>query len=67
MELIRPNGMIEQLGGVIDPPDAPYAYGPAKPGRPTVDALHLAARQDRRRQPRRMPDGLRGRLLDLGA
>jgi len=67
MELIRPNGMIERLIGIIDLAAAPDIYGPAKPGRSTAEALRLAARQDRRNRPRRTPDGLRGRLLDLGA
>jgi hypothetical protein len=67
MDLIRPNGMIERLIGAIDLPDTPEVYGPAKPGRSTAEALRLATRQDRRRRPRRLPDRLRGRLLDLGA
>jgi hypothetical protein len=67
MKLIRPNGMLERLIEIINLPDPPDAYGQAKPGRSTAQALRLAARQDRRRRPRRMPEQLRGRLLDLGA
>ncbi len=40
-------------------------YGRSQPGPATAEALQLAARQDRRQQPRRKQDPLRGRLLDL--
>ena len=66
MELLRPNGMVEHLTAPVDSSDAPASYGQAKPGRSTAEALRLAARQDRRRTPRRGADPLRGRLLDLG-
>jgi hypothetical protein len=67
MKLIRPNGMLERLIEIINLPEPPDAYGRGKPGRSTPEALHLAARQDRRRRPRHLPEQLRGRLLDLGA
>jgi len=67
MELIRPNGMVEHLTVPVDRSDAPADYGQAKPGRSSAEALRLAARQDRRRRSRRVPDPWRGRLLDLGA
>jgi hypothetical protein len=66
VELIRPNGMVEHLTAPVDSSNAPDAYGQAKPGRSTAEALRLAARQDRRRRSRRVPDPLRGRLFDLG-
>ncbi len=66
MNLIRPNGLIERL---ILPQlqIEPESYGRSQPGPATPETLRLAARQERRRQPRRKTDPLRGRLLDLTA
>ena len=66
MNLIRPNGLIERLT-LPRLQGAPEGYGRAQPGPATAETLHLAARQERRRQPRRQADPLRGRLLDLTA
>ena len=67
MNLIRPNGLIERLNGSSRLWIEPEGYGRAQPGPATAEALRLAARQDRREQPRRKADPLRGRLLDLTA
>jgi hypothetical protein len=67
MHLTRPNGLIERL------PRGPRwqieldGYGRAQPGPATALALRVAAHQDRRRQPRRKSDPLRGRLIDVTA
>jgi hypothetical protein len=45
----------------------PHGYGRAQPAPATAETMRLAARQERRRQPRRKPDPLRGRLVDLTA
>lgn len=67
MNLIRPNGLIERLTRVPRLQVEPGGYGRRQPGPATPEALRLAARQDRRRQPRRRTDPLRGRLLDVTA
>ncbi len=66
MNLIRPNGLIERLTLPRRQVEL-EGYGRAQPGPATPEALRLAARQERRRQPRRKPDPLRGRLLDVTA
>jgi hypothetical protein len=66
MDLIRPNGLIERLSLPRLQPQ-PEGYGRAQSGPATPEALRLAARQERRRQPRRKADPLRGRLVDLTA
>jgi hypothetical protein len=67
MDLIRPNGLIERLGRMPQRQPGLDGYGRSQAGPATAEALRLAARQDRRQQPRRKADPLRGRLLDLTA
>jgi len=67
MDLIRPNGLIERLTRMPQLQVAAHGYGRAQPGPANAEALRLAARQDRRHEPRRKADPLRGRLLDLTA
>jgi hypothetical protein len=66
MNLIRPNGLIERLSLPRLQLEA-ESYGRAQPGPATPATLRLAARQERRRQPRRKADPLRGRLVDVTA
>jgi hypothetical protein len=66
MNLIRPNGLIERLS-LPRLQVAQDGYGRAQPGPATPEILRAAARQERRRQPRRKADPLRGRLVDLTA
>jgi hypothetical protein len=66
MNLIRPNGLIERLT-LPRLQLEPESYGRAQPGPATPETLRMAAGQDRRRQPRRKADPLRGRLVDLTA
>jgi hypothetical protein len=66
MNLIRPNGLIERLS-LPRLQVEPESYGRAQPGPATAETLRLAARQERRRQPRRKADPLRGRLIDVTA
>ena len=67
MKLIRPNGMIERLVRTPRSQVQLEGYGRSQPGPATAQAVHLAARQDRREQRRRRPDPLRGRLVDVTA
>jgi hypothetical protein len=67
MNLIRPNGLIERLTPMARREVEPHGYGRAQPAPATAETMRLAARQERRRQPRRKPDPLRGRLVDLTA
>ncbi len=66
MNLIRPNGMVERLNRVR--PQVEFdGYGRPQPGRSSAESVRLAAQRDRRRQQRRRPDPLRGRLVDMTA
>jgi hypothetical protein len=67
MDLIRPNGLIERLTRLPHRLPGPDGYGRTQPGPATAESLRFASRQDRRQQPRRRADPLRGRLLDLTA
>ena len=67
MNLIRPNGLIERLPPIARHEVEMNGYGRAQPAPATAETMRLAARQERRRQPRRKPDPLRGRLVDLTA
>jgi hypothetical protein len=67
MNLIRPNGLIERLTPVPRHEVELSGYGRTQPAPATAETLRLAARQERRRQLRRKPDPLRGRLVDLTA
>ena len=67
MDLIRPNGLIERLTRMPRLQVEADGYGRSQPGPASPEAMRLAARQDRRQQPRRKADPLRGRLLDLTA
>ena len=67
MNLIRPNGMVERLTHASRPAIEFDGYGRTQAGATTPDAQRTATRQDRRRQRRRKPDPLRGRLLDVTA
>ena len=67
MDLIRPNGLIELLTPMPRLPVAAQGYGRSQPGPASAEAMRSAALQDRRQQPRRKADPLRGRLLDLTA
>jgi hypothetical protein len=67
MNLIRPNGLVERLTPMPQPQIALNGYGRSQPGPPTATTIRLAARQERRLQPRRKAEPLRGRLADLTA
>jgi hypothetical protein len=67
MNLIRPNGLVERLTRLPRLQIDADGYGRSQQGATTAETLRLAARQDRRQQPRRKADPLRGRLLDLTA
>jgi hypothetical protein len=67
MDLIRPNGLIERLPPMPRLPVVTQGYGRSQPGPASPEAMRSAALQDRRQQPRRKADPLRGRLLDLTA
>jgi hypothetical protein len=66
MNLIRPNGLVERLSLPRLQVEL-QGYGRTQPGPATPETLRLAARQERRRQPRRKADPLRGRLVDVTA
>jgi hypothetical protein len=66
MNLIRPNGLVERLS-LSRLQVGLEGYGRTQPGPATPETLRLAARQERRRQPRRKADPLRGRLVDVTA
>jgi hypothetical protein len=67
MDLMRPNGLIERLTPMARPQVQAHGYGRSQPGPASPEAMRAAALQDRRQQPRRKADPLRGRLLDLTA
>ncbi|MCC2663245.1 MAG: hypothetical protein K0S35_1167 [Geminicoccaceae bacterium] len=67
MNLIRPNGLIERLTPMPQPQIGLNGYGRSQPGPATATTMRLAARQERRVQPRRKTEPLRGRLVDLTA
>jgi hypothetical protein len=67
MNLIRPNGLIERLPPIPRREVELNGYGRAQPAPATAQSLRLAALHERRRQLRRKPDPLRGRLIDLTA
>ena len=67
MDLMRPNGLIERLTPMARRQVQAHGYGRPQPGPASPEAMRSAALQDRRREARRKPDPLRGRLLDLTA
>ncbi len=68
MTVIYPNGMIERLNDRKRRPVSLDRYGRRKDGSPaSATSLKIAARQDRRRQPRGSTDPWRGRLFDMNA